>query len=213
MPLGLLPGATYDQAEVTIEPGRSVVLYSDALPEAHDPSGEMYGFPRVLERVGSAADTDLIDLLLSSLHGFTGPDWEQEDDITIVALRRSAQGADSFVATDGDEQAGNEEEAVDVEAPAADEGEEIVAFTVPSEPGNERGVMDRIASAVADLVPDEDRLNRLKTAVAEATMNAIEHGNQNRSDLLVEVRVFASEQALVVRITDQGAGGSLPDAV
>jgi serine phosphatase RsbU (regulator of sigma subunit)/anti-sigma regulatory factor (Ser/Thr protein kinase) len=214
MPLGLLPGMAYEENEVLVGPGRNLLLYSDALPEAHDPDGEMFGFPQLIEVVGSTdGRSELIDRLLEELHRFTGPDWEQEDDITIVALRRSAQGADSFVATDGDEQAGNEEEAVDVEAPAADEGEEIVAFTVPSEPGNERGVMDRIASAVANLVPDEDRLNRLKTAVAEATMNAIEHGNLNRSELLVEVRAFTSEQALVVRISDQALSGSVPAEV
>jgi len=57
-----------------------------------------------------------------------------------------------------------------------------------------------------------DRLERLKTAVAEATMNAMEHGNKYRPDALVGVRVAASNRALSVVIRDEGAGGAIPEA-
>jgi serine phosphatase RsbU (regulator of sigma subunit)/anti-sigma regulatory factor (Ser/Thr protein kinase) len=193
MPLGLLGGMTYEENEVVVAPGRTLLLYSDALPEAHGPDGDMFGFPKLVEVAGTSGD-QAIDVLLTELDTFTGPGWEQEDDITLVSLTRSAHAADDLVGSE-------------------DPGEPLATFKIPSEPGNEREVMERVASVVSDLPIGDDRLTRLKTAVAEATMNAIEHGNQNRSDLLVEVRVFASEQALVVRITDQGAGGSLPDAV
>lgn len=194
MPLGLLPGMTYEENEVVVQPGRTLLLYSDALPEAHDPDGEMFGFPRLVREAGTSGDR-VIDVLLSALDRFTGPGWEQEDDITLVSVTRSAHGPDDLLGF---------EDTV---------GQPLAAFTVPSEPGNERQVMDRVATVVSELRIDEERLERLKTAVAEATMNAIEHGNRNRSDLLVEVRVFASEQALVVRITDQGIGGPAPAAV
>jgi serine phosphatase RsbU (regulator of sigma subunit)/anti-sigma regulatory factor (Ser/Thr protein kinase) len=190
MPLGLLPGMTYDENEVVVGPGRTLLLYSDALPEAHAPDGQMFGFPRLVEVAGASGD-EVIDRLLTELHRFTGPDWEQEDDITVVSLRRGAHDASGLLGVDDDP------------------GRPIATFTIPSEPGNEREVMGRVASAVDFLDLDADRLNRLKTAVAEATMNAIEHGNRNRTDLLVEVRVFASERALVVRITDQGGGGQV----
>jgi anti-sigma regulatory factor (Ser/Thr protein kinase) len=193
MPLGLLPGMTYEENEVVVEPGRSLLLYSDAIPEAHGPGGDMFGFPKLVSLAGQSRD-DVIDVMLTELHRFTGTDWEQEDDITLVSLTRASHGPDDLVA-------------------AEDPGEQLAAFTVPSEPGNEREVMERVAAVVAGLAISEERLSRLKTAVSEATMNAIEHGNQNRSDLLVEIRVFASEQALVVRITDQGAGGAVPGEV
>jgi len=77
-------------------------------------------------------------------------------------------------------------------------------FSVSSEPGNERAALARVAEAVKgfDLAPL--RLERLKTAVAEATMNAIEHGNHNRSELPVHIRVLSRGDAVVVTITDQG---------
>ena len=196
MPLGLLSGMAYEEAEVTIGHGESVVLYSDAIPEAHNPSGEMYGFPRLVETVGRLTRGELIDGLMSDLGNFTGGEWEQEDDITLVTVRRTNAGAYS-----PDEA---EENDVLVDEP----GEQLAYFTVPSQPGNERIVMEQVAQVVADLVP-ADRLDRVKTAVAEATMNAMEHGNKHNAELLVEIRVFASEAALVIRVTDQGGGEAL----
>ena len=87
----------------------------------------------------------------------------------------------------------------------------LAAWTVPSEPGNERLVTARVAAVVADLALPAPRLERLKTAVAEATMNAIEHGNQNRAELPVSIAVRAAPRALAVRITDQGGGRPLPE--
>jgi anti-sigma regulatory factor (Ser/Thr protein kinase) len=134
---------------------------------------------------------DLIDLLLTELDRFTGPGWEQEDDITLVALHRSA-GVTMVRPTDGS-------------------GRVLAEFSVPSEPGNERLVMARVAEAVEE-IDLGDRLERLKTAVAEAAMNAIEHGNQNRPELEVEVTVVASGNELRVRITDQGGERPIPEA-
>jgi len=78
------------------------------------------------------------------------------------------------------------------------------AFTLPSEPGNERLALARVADSVAGLDLAQARLERLKTAVAEATMNAIEHGNQNRAEIPVEVEVTQVGDEIVVAITDQG---------
>ena len=80
---------------------------------------------------------------------------------------------------------------------------QLASFTVPSVPGNERLVRDRVASSVAGLLSPE-RADRLKTAVAEAAMNAIEHGHGNRPDLPVEVGVSRTGDEVVVTITDRG---------
>ena len=89
MPLGLMPNMSYEQKEVTLKPGESILLYSDGLVEAHGPQREMFGFPRMRGFVeahpGGAA---LIDSLLTELERFTGEDWEQEDDITLLTLQR-----------------------------------------------------------------------------------------------------------------------------
>ena len=77
-------------------------------------------------------------------------------------------------------------------------------FAVSSRAGNEREAIERVAAAVADLHLPAARVERLKSAVGEATMNAIEHGNQNRPELLVEVLVRASDTDVSVCISDQG---------
>ena len=57
----------------------------------------------------------------------------------------------------------------------------MTAFSVPGEEGNERIAMDRVAAAVAGLGLAPARLERLKTAVSEAAMNAIEYGSQGNA--------------------------------
>ena len=87
----------------------------------------------------------------------------------------------------------------------------LVELSVPSEPGNERPAMERVAEAVKKLPLPAQRLEKLKTAVAEATMNAMEHGNRYRSEVPVVIQVLSSDVDLLVHITDQG-GGPIPDS-
>jgi anti-sigma regulatory factor (Ser/Thr protein kinase) len=193
MPLGLLPDIQYEETEGIIDPGSSVLLYSDGLVEAHDPANEMYGFPRLASEMAvDDAGSELLDRLLDTLHAFTGPDWEQEDDITLVTLRRASGVAHE----------------------PADDGEAahalVTAFSIPGEEGNERLAMDRVAAAVADLGLPRARLERLKTAVSETAMNAIEYGSQGNADIPVDIVVETTAESIVVRITDRALSGSVP---
>src|SRR5215213_4793362 len=61
----------------------------------------------------------------------------------------------------------------------------LAEFSVPSEPGNERRAMEVVADVIKDVGLEGQRLERLKTAVAEATLNAMEHGNHYRAELPV----------------------------
>jgi PAS domain S-box-containing protein len=89
MPLGLMPNMRYEQKEITLKPGESVLLYSDGLVEAHNPRREMFGFPRMQRYVGAhPGGATLIDSLLAELERFTGEEWEQEDDIALLTLQR-----------------------------------------------------------------------------------------------------------------------------
>jgi len=93
MPLGLMSGMSYEEKEITLQRGESVLFYSDGLVEAHDPKGEMFGFPRLRALVaehGAEEERSLGDLLMKELYSFVGESWEQEDDITLLTLRRSA---------------------------------------------------------------------------------------------------------------------------
>jgi serine phosphatase RsbU (regulator of sigma subunit) len=91
MPLGLLPGMSYEEKEIILQRGDTVLFYSDGLVEAHDPHREMFGFPRLQGLVGAHRSDGpaMVNFLLSELGRFTGQEWEQEDDITLVTLDRS----------------------------------------------------------------------------------------------------------------------------
>ena len=91
-------------------------------------------------------------------------------------------------------------------APRSGARRTLAELSVPSEPGNERRAMEEVAAAVGRLGLPGPTLERLKTAVAEATMNAMEHGNQYRAETPVIIEVSASEADLFVRITDEGSG-------
>ncbi|MGH2697823.1 MAG: PP2C family protein-serine/threonine phosphatase [Actinomycetota bacterium] len=91
MPLGLMGQVVYEESEMILRPGDSIVLHSDGLAEARNSGGEMFGFPRmktVLENAHSSRSA--IGSLLDELRAFAGPQWEQDDDITLVVLQRLA---------------------------------------------------------------------------------------------------------------------------
>jgi serine phosphatase RsbU (regulator of sigma subunit)/anti-sigma regulatory factor (Ser/Thr protein kinase) len=191
MPLGLMPGMDYEEKEAVLEPGDSVLLHSDGVVEAHDPDREMFGFPRLKATMAeSPGGQELIDTVNAVLETFIGPGAEQEDDITMVTLQRSAGG--TIVA-------------------ASENGTVLAEFELASEPGNEREAIERVEAAVADANLDEARLDRLKTAVGEATMNAMEHGNEYRADRPVSIRVLGSADWLRVQVSDLGGVIELPE--
>jgi predicted ester cyclase len=91
MPLGLMPSMSYEEKEILLDVGDIALLYSDGLVEAHDPKGEMFGFPRLRALVAEHGEArSLEDFLLEELYSFVGESWEQEDDITLLTLRGSS---------------------------------------------------------------------------------------------------------------------------
>jgi predicted ester cyclase len=91
MPLGLMPGMSYEEKETVLVPGEGVLFYTDGLTEAHNPQGEMFGTPRLRGLLSERpmSGTDLCTTLMEVLESFTGEGWEQEDDITLLTLERS----------------------------------------------------------------------------------------------------------------------------
>ncbi len=200
MPLGLMPGMGYEEKETTLASGDYILLHSDGLVEAHNPTREMFGFPRLQQLLATHADGDTLkDFLLDQLAAFTGPGWEQEDDVTLVTLQREvASGVQPEVAW----RVASDDSVPSPQPPAPSQP---IEFEIPSASGNERLAMERVAELAAGLLPP-GRLERLKTAVAEATMNAMEHGNHYDPDTPARLKIFMDETAVRVAITDEGGG-------
>lgn len=194
MPLGLMPGMDYEERTHRLRDGDVMVLTSDGITEAHNPDGEMYGFSRLMGKVGARVkDDDMVGSLVGDLEKWTGAGSEQEDDITLVVVRRTASAIGSAQAFHGDD-------------------EVLATFTVPSLEGNERVAIDKVAEVVGSLGLEPSKFEKLKTAVGETVMNAIEHGNDNNPDLEVGIEVVASPDRLSVRVTDNGGDKFIPDA-
>jgi serine phosphatase RsbU (regulator of sigma subunit)/anti-sigma regulatory factor (Ser/Thr protein kinase) len=194
MPLGLMPSMVYEERETVISPGECLVLYSDGLVEAHNARREMFGNPRLQALLRNCIGDcpDLIRRLLNELVAFAGRGWEQEDDVTLVTVQRS-----------NPEGAASGEGGIELRR---DDLQLLTDLTLPSTPGTERQAMELIMQAIEPLDLSLADLERLKTAVIEATTNALEHGNRYQPHLMVDIEVLASAEALLVRISDQGDG-------
>ena len=189
MPLGLMAGMDYEVKRATLPPGSTLVLSSDGIAETHAPDGAMYGLARIEAAIAGAPGDGIVDHLLTDLERFAGADGEPDDDITLCTIRRAATVAS---------------------AGAFSPPRVLDTFSVSSAIGNEREVMERVATVAADHVSASD-LARLRTAVAEAAMNAIEHGNGADPDLPVEVEVRLDGDRFVVRVADRGGAAALPE--
>jgi serine phosphatase RsbU (regulator of sigma subunit)/anti-sigma regulatory factor (Ser/Thr protein kinase) len=186
MPLGLMPGIVYEETEAVLDPGQTMLLHSDGVAEAHGDHREMFGFPRLMDVVGARrGNGDVIGRVLAELDRFTPEGWEQEDDITLVTITRESAGA----------------------VPELD-----VSFSIASIPGTERQAAEQVIDGISGVGLAPPRLEKLKTAVAEATMNAIEHGNESNAELPVEIAVHADGAGVIVRITDCGGDRPVADA-
>ena len=88
-PLGLLPDATFEEPSVVVEPGDSVVLFTDGIVEERAPSGEMFGTHRLVRLLCDTAGP-ASDAILEALQVWRdgGP---QLDDVTLVELCTEAE--------------------------------------------------------------------------------------------------------------------------
>ncbi|HPO57232.1 MAG TPA: SpoIIE family protein phosphatase [Anaerolineaceae bacterium] len=204
MPLGLMTHMQYEQKETMIRPGERILFYSDGLIEAHNSDHEMYGSKRLeellaREEFGRYHPREAIARLLFELKSFTGNQTKQEDDVTLLSLHRT----DYLQMTDD----GTSPRKVSM---SEQEGQVVAQFTIASEPGNERAAMRRIGEEAQPYLPPM-KLEQLKTAVAEATLNAIEHGNHNQPELDVAIQLVVTDRELTVRISDHGGDQVIPE--
>lgn len=194
MPLGLMPGMRYEERSCAMDPGDVLVLTSDGITEAHNREGEIYGFARLAREVGAEpADGDVVSRLIEDLESFRGADADQEDDVTVVTVRRLV-GANRHSASGS--------------TPSVPRT--LAAFELASEEASERVAIAKVSGAVSNLALEPAQLERLKTAVGEVVMNAIEHGNDNRPEVPIHVAVRSSATSVTVRVSDLGGRKEMP---
>jgi serine phosphatase RsbU (regulator of sigma subunit)/anti-sigma regulatory factor (Ser/Thr protein kinase) len=192
MPLGLMPGMPYEEKEIVLRPGDTLLLYSDGLVEAHNSQRAMLGFQQLRSLIeGHAGGSELIPYLIQQLAAFTGAGWEQEDDVTLLTVQRLADVSSA-------------------NSNAAPGWRTLGEFDLPSAPGNERQAIDQVMQLVVGVPLTAKQVERLKTAVGEATMNAMEHGNRFQADVPAHVAVLVTVGLLQVRIVDHGGDRPIP---
>jgi hypothetical protein len=81
LPLGVLPEVNYPEVRLYLHPGDRILLMSDGVVEARQPSGELFGFDRV-HNLSNQSAFYIAD---------AAKDFGQEDDITVLTVRRLAQ--------------------------------------------------------------------------------------------------------------------------
>jgi serine/threonine-protein kinase RsbW len=82
----------------------------------------------------------------------------------------------------------------------------VIELNLPSRLGYEKVAMSAAASVAKLMGFDEERVEDLKTAVAEACINAMEHGNKLNESLSVGVILSMGDDSLEVRVVDNGSG-------
>ena len=185
-PLGIVPECEYRDTRLALPEGTMVVFYTDGAVEAMNAAGELYGFERLFAAVEAYRGLDpaqLLDALFDDIARFAG-EREQHDDITIIAARLAGPR----------------------EAREAVTAQSKFELHLPSALGVERQAMAFAAEVAAKMGLPAERIEDLKTAVAEACLNAIEHGNQLHASTRVGVRLTVAPDRLHVSVHDQGPG-------
>jgi anti-sigma B factor antagonist len=90
------------------------------------------------------------------------------------------------------------------------EWQPLAEFTLSSDPGDEHLAMQQVVAAVQYLHLPPARLKRLKMAVTDATLRAIEYRSKYRPDFPLSIRVLASQEAMTVHAANQESSRPRP---
>ena len=83
---------------------------------------------------------------------------------------------------------------------------QIVELQLPNTLGSEKIAIEKAATIARDMGFSKDRIEDLKTAIAEACINAIEHGNKFDENTKVGITLAVDDTSLQVVVHDEGDG-------
>ena len=190
LPLGAVPDLEYEERKVVIEKGDRIFIYSDGIVEAQDSTGTLYGFPRFEEALGRASHAqpaEAVALLVQEAKSFQSGAL-QSDDMTLVVLQATT-AVERAVSTGQTRWRG-----------------EPIELRLPSQLGAEKAAMAAAAAVAHGMGFRLQRIDDVRTVVAEACVNAAEHGNRLHPDAFIDVVIEATDNALAVVVSDSGPG-------
>jgi serine phosphatase RsbU (regulator of sigma subunit)/anti-sigma regulatory factor (Ser/Thr protein kinase) len=219
-PLGSSDNATYGMKTAAFGEGAYMVLYSDGIVEAQNSRGEFFGFERLEALLNELPDDlsarDALERILAAVREHLGRETPQ-DDITVMVIRSLYTEPEPTGLTldldfgfdeELDERTWQEKYMSRQGANEQREGyqmpRENVEVFLPSTLGYEKVARDAAEAIAREMGFSDDRIDDLKTAVAEACMNAIEHGNLEDRSTSVTVLLSAAADSLEVRVEDRG---------
>lgn len=92
----------------------------------------------------------------------------------------------------------------------------VTEFELPNTLGSEKIAMEKVSSVARSMGFGKERIEDLKTVIAEACVNAMEHGNHFDQNSLVGVVITKNDNSLTIIVRDQGDGidpGKIPQTV
>ncbi|MEK7726943.1 MAG: SpoIIE family protein phosphatase [candidate division KSB1 bacterium] len=203
-PLGARMHARYGQEQIALQANDLLVFYTDGIVDMMNRATEPYSFERFLASVRTHAHApldEMLERLLADAEDFTASK-EHFDDITLLLAR--------FAGKQHAEPAAFAPEVFSTNQNASE-----IRLTIPSRVGYEKLAMNT-AATLAELIGFErERIEDLRTAVSEACLNAMEHGNKLHDINRVDVSFKPTRENLTIQIFDNGSGfaprSSAPD--
>ena len=184
-PIGMLPFSTYVTQTFAFAPGARLLAYTDGMTEVFS-GDEEFGERRLLDLFTTSRDLNpdaVLTSIWNHLHAFSG-DGPQSDDMTALVLTRNFPESSSDM----------------------EDTRNTVELQIPSRLGCEKIAMETAATVARQMGFSQERVEDLKTAVAEACINAIEHGNRLDDTLPIGVMLSMDDDTLEVKVSDSGKG-------
>jgi serine phosphatase RsbU (regulator of sigma subunit)/anti-sigma regulatory factor (Ser/Thr protein kinase) len=200
LPIGIQRQICYGRHQIKLQPDDLLVFYTDGIVDMMNDAHEPYSFERfrtaVQRHAPRASLADMPNLLIAEAERFAGAK-NRLDDLTLVVAKFEGVSETRQLPATADSEALS-----DLRGTAAGE----IHLTIPSQCGYEKLAMDT-AGALAEWAGfPPSRIADLRTAVSEACLNAIEHGNRMHETANVEVVLKPAAQGLTVQIFDVGSG-------
>jgi sigma-B regulation protein RsbU (phosphoserine phosphatase) len=185
--LGLNEEATYQDMTLHLEPGETLLLYTDGVTEAQNDADELYEEERLLDQVRKAASREVRELaheILDSLRAFTGSA-PQNDDITILGLSVSP-------------------------APRPEEETEGgPAIEIERDPTQLPGAVEWLRDSLATAGLSEAAIDELAQPVRDLIANLVRQKRESRGENRITIRVTPREDEVQIALRDPGPPSNL----